>query len=460
MCRKLILLACLAGALVPGMLAIPGTASAADETFAPINAIPIPKLAGNPDKGLGSFDIGFVDPFAGVYILADRSNSAVDVVNLSNDITVARQLTGCGLAPCPASPPPGQAPFTGHKGSANSGPNGVITANDQKEVWAGDGDSTTKVLDIKTGILLHNIPMVDPTTKKNGTARADELCEDPRNHLVLMANDEPADIFISFISTSSYSVVDAIKFDGNDMAHNAHGIKATNGIEQCQWSPRTGKFYLNIPEVNGAGNNTSPGAVLQIDPVSRQVDAVYSIPLADCAGPQGMAVGPDHQILLGCSNAGPGSAIIDERTGGVLSPLAGLNGSDEVWYNFGDNQYTLAESNHTGGPILGVVDPSGNADASATSVTGSHSVAAEPFTNHVYVPVNNTTAAAAAKACSKANAGVPDADGCVLIFGATGKDDKCAERGAPVLAFDPDGPHFLRIEDCRRGDRDDRDHDR
>src|ERR1700722_7588341 len=98
--EKLILLACLTTAFVPGILTVPETAFAADETFAPITAIPVPKLANNPDKGLGSFDISFVDPFAGVYILADRSNAAVDVVELSNDITVARQLTGCGLAPC------------------------------------------------------------------------------------------------------------------------------------------------------------------------------------------------------------------------------------------------------------------------------------------------------------------------------------------------------------------------
>ena len=34
-------------------------------------------------------------------------------------------------------------------------------------------------------------------------------------------------------------------------------IKATDGIEQCQWSPRTGKFYLAVPEVNGSGGNHS-----------------------------------------------------------------------------------------------------------------------------------------------------------------------------------------------------------
>ena len=27
--------------------------------------------------------------------------------------------------------------------------------------------------------------------------------------------------------------------------------EATNGLEQCGWSPKTGKFYQNVPEVDG-----------------------------------------------------------------------------------------------------------------------------------------------------------------------------------------------------------------
>ena len=103
--------------------------------------------------------------------------------------------------------------------------------------------------------------------------------------------------------------------DGTDP--NAMNIKATNGIEQCQWSPRTGKFYLAIPEVNGAGGESPvPGAVLEINPVSMKVEKVFPIDFAflpqtgatpataDCLGPQGLAIGPNREILLGCSNAG------------------------------------------------------------------------------------------------------------------------------------------------------------
>jgi hypothetical protein len=240
------------------------------------------------------------------------------------------------------------------------------------------------------------------------------------------------DLFLTFIDTKSYSVIGKIKLDGTDP--NGQNIKATNGIEQCQWSPRTNKFYLAVPEVNGAGNNSKPGAVLEINPASMKVQKVFTIPIADCAGPQGLAIGPDRQILLGCSNAGPGSVIIDELDGSVIHNLIGLNGNDEVWYNPGDNQYFLAGSNHTGGPILGVVDPDGSIDASATTAAGSHSVAADPITRKVFVPGNN----AATSLCGGSN-------GCIAVFTAAQDDPGiCVVEGAPVISAEGGEPKFLR----------------
>jgi hypothetical protein len=56
---------------------------------------------------------------------------------------------------------------------------------------------------------------------------------------------------------------------------------------------------------------------------------------------------------------------------------------------------------------FGVVDALGEngsgspvADSSATSASGSHSVAADPVGNQVYVPISNSAAAQASKICS------------------------------------------------------------
>src|SRR6266550_2887280 len=256
--------------LTSGATIVHGTAFAADETFTKTSIITVP-------GGLNSFDIGFVDPQLGLYFLADRTNKTVDqVVTSTNAITQLAPGAFVGVQP----------------GTDTSGPNGVITANNHTEVWAGDGvlcsgpcgattpatqTSRVQVIDIATGKVTHTIDL-------KGQRRADELCEDPQHHLVLVANDDDLDLFLTFIDTKSYSIVGKIKLDGTDP--NGQKIKATNGIEQCQWSPRTNKFYLAVPEVNGPGDNSKPGAVLEINPASMKVQKVFTIPLSSgCQGP-------------------------------------------------------------------------------------------------------------------------------------------------------------------------------
>ncbi len=416
--------------LTTGATIVHGTAFAGEETFSK-TIITVP-------GGLNSFDIGFVDPQLGLYFLADRTNKTVDQVKTSdNSITQLAKGSFVGVQP----------------GSDTSGPNGVITAKNHTEVWAADGvlcsgpcgattpatqTSRIQVIDIKTGKVTHTID-------NGGQRRADELCEDPQHHLVLVANDDGLDLFLTFISTESYKIVGKLHLDGSD--RKAQNIKATNGIEQCQWSPRTRKFYLAVPEVSGAGNNSVPGAVLEINPESMKVQKVFPIDFgfvagppatADCLGPQGLAIGPRREILLGCSNAGQGSVIINEIDGDLVHNLPGLNGSDEVWYNPGDNHYFLAESNHTGGAILGVVDQKGDndiEDANVKTAAGSHSVAADPVKNQVYVPGN-----------FKATTLCGGSTGCIAVFTATNDDPGvCSGPGTPAHGEGKEGdPVFLR----------------
>ena len=431
--------------LTAGVPIVHGTAFAAEETFSKtIIAVP---------GGLNSFDIGFVDPQIGFYFLADRTNKTVDQVKTS-DNSIKQLAAGSFVGVQP--------------GTDTSGPNGVITANDHTEVWAADGvlcgnppgsiscddpssptvtqKSRIRVIDLKTGNVTHTI-------NNGGQRRADELCEDPQQHVVLVANDNEKDLFLTFISTETYSVVGKLFLDGTDS--NAQNIKATTGIEQCQWNPRTKKFYLAIPEVSGSGNNSVPGAVLEINPASMKVQKVFPIDFgfvagppaaADCLGPQGLAIGPQREILLGCSNAGKGTVIIDELDGSLVRNLPGLNGNDEVWYNPGDNHYFLAGSNHilpttppTAAPILGVVDQTpdanDNEDASVATAAGSHSVAADPVKNQVYVPGNK----AATTLCGGSN-------GCIAVFTATNDDPGiCNGPGTPANGQGKQGdPVFLR----------------
>src|SRR5665647_3072312 len=121
------LLACLTVAIAPALFGPASSALAADETFAPVAVISLP---GN--QKIQSFDISFVDPVIGIYVLGDRTNKAVDVIDTTTN-TVLTQLLG------------GFVGFTGNNDT--SGPDGVLTVG-HHEIWVGDGNSTVKVIDL------------------------------------------------------------------------------------------------------------------------------------------------------------------------------------------------------------------------------------------------------------------------------------------------------------------------
>ena len=303
--------------------------------------------------------------------------------------------------------------FTGNNNT--SGPNGVLPVN-HRYVWAPDGDSDVKVIDGFTSKLVADI-------KTGGMNRADELCYDQNDNMILVANDADTPPFVTFIDGSSYAILGKITMNGANGTPNA-----TNGIEQCQWSPLTGLFYLNIPEVNGPGNNTVPGAVLVISPRTKSIIETFTIPLANCAGPQGMALGPPGQILLGCATPGPSgnnpTVIINQRNGGVLATLNNESGGDEVWFNPGNNTYFLAESKNPKAPVLGVATPWPNPQEGTSAATGSgsaHSVAADA-SGQVFVPI---PAGATGKVCS--SVGGVDANGCIAVY--TNTSASCALVG-------------------------------
>jgi hypothetical protein len=482
MSTKATLLACLVGAAVPCLLAV---TAHSDETYALKTVIPVP-------GGLNSFDISFVDANIHTFVLADRTNKAIDVVNTNSNklikqLTATPSFTGLCVVP-PVSNPANVKPDANICANA-SGPNGVIIV-DQREVWATDappisnitctenpispvppsppllqqvctatiGTSSVKVIDLKSG---HMIAAIDTGGKK----RTDELCEDVRREVVLVANDDPgpADNFLAFISSESHAILQKIKLDGSDPngtitlspAPAAGSKVAANGIEQCKFNPRTGSYYLAVPATKitpTSGPSTAgPGVVLKISATAPfHVEQTITVPASTgCTGPQGLAIGPRHEIQLGCGGAN--SLIIDDQSGPIASVIAtetGEGGADEVWYNPGNNSYFIARS---GAGKLGVQDAGSSppqADTDVTTATGSHSVAADMVRNQIYIPANK----AATALCGTSN-------GCIAVFTAP-NDDKCLTQGMPVLDHDDgDDPVFMRTR-CRDHDRDDRVTDR
>ena len=193
------------------------------------------------------------------------------------------------------------------------------------------------------------------------------------------------------------------------------------------------------------------GAVAVIDGKTMKVEKTFPVPNEDCNLPQGMAIGPQNQILLGCNGPSPSghrnSIIINGNSGAVLAVLPDLGGADEVWFNESDGHYFIPNCNtacRAAPPTTGTGATRGRRlerdsgwtrqlllrTKSASTATGGsrriHSAAAaDPNENHgvqVYVPIpaiGGGTPIFNPTLCSSAptKVGTPtDANGCIAVF--------------------------------------------
>ncbi len=364
--RLLARLACAAGVAVTAAAPAAAAPPSPPPQYKLVATVPIP---GNP---LAVFDISSIDPKLGLYFLPDRSNNSVDVVNI-NERRVIGQVGG----------------FVGPAGGNNNiaGPNGTQPTGDGY-LWAGDGDSTVKIIDERSLLVVQTI-------STGGTARADSIGYDPKDHIAAVVNDADTPPFVTLIYTPDgyRTILKKISFPN-----------ATNGLEQPVFDAARGVFYLSVPQV---GANQKNGQVAIIDPVLRRV--IGHLPVNDCQ-PNGAALGPKQQLLLGCSVANTAAAaplptqVINTLSGKVLATFT-VGGSDEVSYDPTNQTYQLAARNNASGPVLGIIDATTLSQVSAIpTATNSHSVAVDPINNEVFFPL---TAGASNTTCP---------NGCVGIY--------------------------------------------
>ncbi len=391
-------------AWVVPMLALAGFANhaRADEHMVLVDTIDV-----NSAKGLGAFDISYVDPKLGLYVLADRTNASVDFFNARDDTFIGRVggFTGAVLNP---------------SGTANnnlSGPDGVTVVG-HSQVWAGDGDSTVKVIDIASF-------QVMDTISTGGKFRCDEMAWDSADHILAVANNADTPPFVTMINTDTHQILKKIVFDGTNGTPNA----TMTGIEQPQWSPKTGLFYVSVPQI--VPSDPTQGGVSVIDPSSMSVTATY--PVTNCT-PGGLALGPNNQAVIGCSgsfgtspNVLTQTVIINLKSGSVVANIPQVGGSDEVWYDPASKHYYTGSRNATDNtgklnPVLGTIDALSNVyDGGIATSTSAHSVAADRFSHHVFVPIGFVAAGA-----SDPTNPCPDVTkGCIAVYlpSSLGADD-------------------------------------
>ena len=397
MLKDLTSVACLSSALAPVLFGsiLVGTPAAAAPCTGPgaltttqttcLTAVSIP---GNP---LRSFDISWVNPDRAEYYLGDRSNHGVDIID-TQTLQFKRTIGGfVGVA----------LTSGGTVDNNHSGPDGVTSHG--RWLYAGDGDSTLKVIDLNAVTA-----PIKQITSTGGTTRIDEMALTSDGKLLLTANnaeDPPfATLFRANGDSALSNVTKIIKISVDPTIIPAgFGLS----VEQPAWDPTTERFYTSIPIIanNPPGCNfgqlkgpiTCHGGMLVTDPLNpTAVEGAFDpttntgvVPLPAC-GPNGATVGPNDNLLLGCSPGNNPSdtqtLVINAKTKQSVSTNS-ITGSDEVFFNRGDNRYYLGAYKAHGGSVLGVV--SGKTNFFIESIpqsSNSHSVAADSERNLIFVP--------------------------------------------------------------------------
>jgi len=385
-----------------------------------------------PGKPLRSFDISFVNPHRAEFYFADRSNAAIQVID-TRHLTWKRSLGG----------------FVGVKLNAAgtavnnniSGPDGVVSHG--RWLYAGDGDSTLKVFDLDSS----SSSAAQPPLSTGGTTRVDEMDITSDGELLLVANnaeDPPYGTLFAANGDRSFSAVQKIlKINiANAIVPAGEGLS----IEQPAWEPRSGRFYVSLPQIANnpagctfGGPNFCQGGLLIVDPHSSKTvygafDAATNtgvLPLSDC-GPNGATVGPHGNLMLGCTPqnvpTNTTTQVINAKTKHFVE-VGNITGSDEVWYNAGDRRYYLGASRAcgkaagcpapAGGAALGVVDADTNFFIEKIPQSqNSHSLAGDSKRNRIFVPqVAPSSVVGSGGDTTTVGAGIcGSTNGCVAVY--------------------------------------------
>src|SRR5205823_13143117 len=241
--------------------------------------------------------------------------------------------------------------------------------------------------------------------------RVDEMALTTDGELLLVANNAEDPPFATLFAANGVRNHSSV-LKLSKITIDATLFPNTPGIEQPTWDPKTKRFYVSVPNLgeNPPGCTTCDGGLMVIDPTTvtpgTMVLGAFNpatnsgvLKLSDC-GPNGAAVGPHDNLLLGCTpanNPSNSSTLVINATTKHFSHVNGIVGSDEVWFNKGDGRYYTGSNRNcrttapcptaaTQASVLGVIDATSVLIETIPQSSGSHSVAADSKHNLIFVP--------------------------------------------------------------------------
>ena len=368
----------LAGVGLAALLIAGAPAARAAPAYAYQQTIAIPGVA-----SFSGYDLSAFDPANQLYYLTDRSNNGIDVFSAATNSYV-KQI-GTGL-------------FAGSQGGNNdiAGPNGISLSNtgSGKLLIAGNGPSNLVSFNLdNSGLNVVGAPRT-VSTAVAGTPmpqnRVDGVAYAPGANTILAANNASNPGFLTLVNNATGAVSRSILLNGTGGYPDVGG----NGVEATIFNTARGTFFVAVPSLNAAG--TGAGGVIELDAATGNLVHTYdfnALGLAGTCSPTGLAQGAGASMFVACSDGTAGhSILLDPAGAGSLTVVPGISGGDQVAYDTSRNLFFEAARFQTGGPVLGVIDPTTLAVQTLAIGGNDHAVAVDPISGEVFVATAATTA--------------------------------------------------------------------
>jgi len=284
---------------IAGATALTGCAST---TTLQVTSTPIPGVSGKP----ASFDDVEIDQVAHRIYVADRTNSGVDVLDVSTPVASFVKTIHLSAAP-----------------------SGLALAPDLGQLFAGLASGSVAVVDTQTDAVVAEI--------KTG-AKSVDLLDYSRDAQIVLAGS-PADQVVTSISTATGKVLSTAKIG--------------KSVEQPRYDAANQTAYVSVPDLD---------ALVKFDPMTGAVTG--QVKLAGCS-PRGLAINPAAgSAMVACSR----SAMSVDLASGQTQVFKRATDGDVVAYDAAIDRFLIATpqivfmfGGNPIGTISSVVTPAGKA---------------------------------------------------------------------------------------------------
>ncbi len=340
---------------------------------------------------LFAFGDARVDSQHSLYLLADQTAGALDVVDVRRRSLVRQIVSG----PC------SRCRFTGadsRSWPARSGPSAIALVNGSSLAWVGDVGAV-ELVDYELGNIVRTIDIDAP----NGMASlfwSSHACYDSTDRLLMVVNSDDPTPFLSVIDTQSAKRIKRIDFP------------RSLGLGDCAYRAVDHSFYFTV--AGSPQEQEGALASLQVDRIASNSPKIVTFVRPQCS-PNALSMDDTQaRLLVGCAplyvptpiydlavhRIPLETVIFDLNTKRFHTNIQDVGGAQSIafdsrrarWYVAAPDMTDTGYPDGNATPVLGIVDARQDrwlenipTDASA------HSIAVDSVSGRIFMPIRQST---------------------------------------------------------------------